>query len=125
MQPSGPAEVAKPATSDQKPISPDTAKTSGEPAADKGVKTSVTDRPPDLELSGITGRLYEVPVPAGNYSGLEVTDKHLLWLSRDQGFGAKTQINQLEITAKEPKPKTLVEDVRSSAVGRPEKAIGS
>lgn len=113
LQASGPGEVSRPAPSDKKPISPDTTKASGEPAVDKGEKTSVTNRPPALELSGITGRLYEVPVPPGNYSNLEVTEKYLLWLARDTGFGAKTQIRQLEITAKEPKPKTLVEDVRS------------
>jgi tricorn protease len=42
-----------------------------------------------------------------------VTAKHLLWSARDTGFNSKNQLRQLEITHKDPKPKTLVEDVNS------------
>ncbi len=66
-----------------------------------------------LETEGLAGRLYEVPVPAGNYASLAVTAKHLLWTARDTGFAAKSHLRQLEITRKDPKPKTLVEDIAS------------
>jgi len=70
-------------------------------------------KPVKIELEGLAARLFEVPVPAANYSGLEVTAKHLLWTARDVGFGAKQHLKQLEITNKDPKPKTLVEDLGS------------
>jgi tricorn protease len=66
-----------------------------------------------IELEGLANRLFEVPVPAGNYRNLEVTAKHLLWTAADTGFKSTVQLKQLEITNKDPKPKTLVEDIRS------------
>jgi len=66
-----------------------------------------------IDLDGLVERLFEVPLAAGNYSGLEVTAKHLLFRARDVGFGAKSHLKQLEITNKDPKPKTLVEEVGS------------
>ncbi len=72
--------------------------------------------PVTIELEGLATRLYEVPVPAGNYSSLAVTAKHLLFVAREVGFGAKPQLKQLEITNKEPKAKTLVEEVNSYEV---------
>ena len=66
-----------------------------------------------VEVEGLGGRLSEVPVPPGNYASLSVTEKHLLWTSRPIGFEAKTSLMQLEVTARDPKPKTLVEDIRS------------
>lgn len=76
-----------------------------------------TNKPPvvvvTVDLEGLPARLFEVPVPAGNFSNLEVTAKHLLWVARDTGFNAKNHLRQLEITPKDPKPKTLVEDLGS------------
>ncbi|MBX3744745.1 MAG: PD40 domain-containing protein [Verrucomicrobiae bacterium] len=69
-----------------------------------------------VDVEGLGGRLSEVPVPPGNYASLSVTAKHLLWTSRPTGFDAKTSLMQLEVTAKDPKPKTLVEDIRSHEV---------
>jgi tricorn protease len=66
-----------------------------------------------IDLDGLATRLFEVPVTAGNYSNLEVTAKHLLWVARDTGFNAKNHLRQLEITAKVPKAKSLVEDLTS------------
>lgn len=75
--------------------------------------TNSPTAPALIVTNGLATRLYEVPLPAGNYTALSVTAKHLLWEQREVGFGAKTQLKQLEITAKDPKPKTLVEDIRS------------
>lgn len=80
------------------------------PAAAKGADAV---KPVVIDLEGLSSRLYQVPVPAGNYSALEIGPKHLLWLAREVGFDAKTHLRQLEITRKDPKPKTLVEDVSS------------
>ncbi|MBI4659999.1 MAG: PDZ domain-containing protein [Verrucomicrobia bacterium] len=84
-------------------------------SAKNGLKDSKTNQPPSvtIDLEGLASRLHEVPVPAGNYGRLSVTAKHLLWTARDTGFDAKRHLKQLEITHKDPKPKTLVEDIAS------------
>ncbi|MBN9693810.1 MAG: PD40 domain-containing protein [Verrucomicrobia bacterium] len=64
-----------------------------------------------IELAGIETRLFEVPVPAGNYRQLSVTRKHLFWIATDTGFDAKSQLRQIEISRDNPKPKTVVEDL--------------
>lgn len=94
--------------------------------ADKSPKDEKTDKKENedkaktpavkIDLDGLASRLFEVPVSAGNYSDLQVTAKHLLYVSRELGFGAKSQLMQLEITNKDPKPKTLVEDIRDYEV---------
>ncbi len=64
------------------------------------------------DLVHLEHRLHEVPVPPGNLESLQVTAKHLLWVQTDTGFSAKPRLQQLEISADAPKPKTLVDDVR-------------
>ena len=76
-----------------------------------------------IDLDGLATRLYEVPVPAGNYWGLEATAKHLLFMSRDVGFSSKNNLKQLEITNKDPKAKNLVEDLTSYEVAMERKKL--
>lgn len=105
---------------------PAPAASSAGPATDAGTNTppataKAPASPVVIELDGLAERLHEVPVPSGNYSDLQVTAKHLLWVSRDTSFDGKSHLRQLEIKSKDPKPKTLVEDIRSyelSADGR-------
>jgi tricorn protease len=90
-------------------------KEEGDAAADS--KSKAKDKAPktpavDIELEGLAARLFEAPVPAGNYSNLRVTAKHLLYTAREVGFSAKSHLKQLEITNKDPKAKTLVEEAR-------------
>jgi tricorn protease len=66
-----------------------------------------------IELAGLQSRVEEVPVPSGNCDNLAVTAKHLFWTVQDTGFDAKRHLRQLEITNTDPKPKTLLEDLRS------------
>jgi len=77
-------------------------------AKSKDAAKSVTVK---IDEDGLAARLFEVPVPAGNYRALEVTAKHLLWIASELGFGGKSHLKQLEITSKDPKPKTLVEEI--------------
>lgn len=79
----------------------------------KEEKDSPSTKPVVIDLAGIETRLFEVPVPAGNYRQLVATRKHLLWIAQDLGFGAKRHLRQLEMTNQDPKPKTLVEEVGS------------
>jgi tricorn protease len=90
---------------------PKEAKDETKPATKPDTKDSL--EPVVIELVGLSSRLFEVPVPPGNYGGLEVTAKYLLWAASDLGFSAKWHLKQLEITNQDPKPKTLVEDIMS------------
>jgi tricorn protease len=85
------------------------AKKDTQPAETNKVSTATVN----IELDDLESRLYEVPVSAGNYGSLCATAKHLLWTETELGFGAKTHLKQLEITRKDPKPKTLVEEISS------------
>lgn len=104
---------------------PDKAKTEtsniGDTKTPAGPETKLNETHPgatsalvvNLNSDGLLGRTFEVPIPAGNYSDLAITAKHLLWMARKTGFGEKAQLKQLEITPKEPKPKLLVEELTS------------
>jgi len=82
----------------------------GSQAAESAAKT-----PPEvtIDAEGLQTRVIEVPVPAGNYRGLLINDKRLFYLSGDSPMGGKRNLIALDITNKEPKPKTLVEDIRT------------
>jgi tricorn protease len=67
----------------------------------------------EIDLEGLAGRLHEVPVGAGNYRGLMVTEKHLLWAKYDTSFERKQHLQQMEIKNDSPKARTIIEDVRS------------
>ncbi len=75
-----------------------------------------------IRLAGLAGRLYEAPIPAGDYRDLSVdgAGKHLLALGGKAG--ARTaDLVAWEISPEKPKPKTLAEGVRGyelSADGR-------
>jgi len=84
-------------------------------------KTSEKDKSADekgkpvevkIDFDGIADRLYEVPVPSGNYFGLSMNDKVLFVMERLSDVGAKTKLEAVEIKNKEVAVKTLVEDVR-------------
>lgn len=113
-------ELQSPAGGDPAAKSKDKEKeTAGAKAEATGTNTNAVSSPGDtpapvsIALDGLTRRLFEVPVPAGTYEHLEVTKKYLYWLSRDLSFEGKTHLKQLEITAKDPKPKTFAEDITS------------
>lgn len=69
--------------------------------------------PIEIDLAGIAGRVYEVPVPAGNFFGLEVGKTTLFWLATDSGPDAKTHLMALPIKNKGDAPERLVEDTSS------------
>jgi tricorn protease len=75
-----------------------------------------------IALEGIQNRALAVPVPAGNYSRLTTAAKHLLWLERETDSD-KSNLVSLLISSDEPKPKTLVEDVKSLEVSNDGKKV--
>ncbi len=65
-----------------------------------------------IDLQGLTDRLYQVPVTAGNFHQLSATAKHLLWIRQERSFEAKPALQQLELSADSPKPKSIIEEVK-------------
>ena len=57
-------------------------------------------------------RLNEVPVPAGNYSNLQATEKRLCWLDRSGEMPPKRALACVDVANKGIPPETVVEDAR-------------
>ena len=66
-----------------------------------------------IELDGIQRRIYPVPVTAGNYGSLSVNSGRLFWTERETSLERRRKLIALDIKNDDPKPKTLVEGVRS------------
>ncbi|MGD2153727.1 MAG: S41 family peptidase [Gemmatimonadales bacterium] len=69
--------------------------------------------PVRIELDGLARRVKQVPVEAGNYSSLYVTEDALFWRARDSGPRADSHLLGLEIGNEDFEPTTVVEDVGS------------
>jgi tricorn protease len=65
-----------------------------------------------IELNGIQKRLYEVPIPPGNYSSLAVADKALFWLSTPAS-AKKAALKGADVTEGDVEVKDLTNDVKS------------
>lgn len=82
------------------------------PVADsKPVKPAL----PAIVIEGLADRIYEVPVAAGNYDTLAVSDKHLYLLERDSADG-KSTLKTLAITRSDPQPEVFAANVRRFAL---------
>jgi tricorn protease len=66
-----------------------------------------------IDLEGLDSRLYQVPVPAGDYESLAANGERLFWISHSLDRERKASLLALDITNREQKPKTLLGDVRS------------
>ena len=101
--PKEPNEVAKPAAAT--PASETTAATAGEkPAKAAGLI---------IEFNGIETRQWEVPVPAGNLSRLQVTEKHLFYTDRGSGATGRTRLVAVEIKNKDVETSTVMDDIKT------------
>jgi tricorn protease len=68
-----------------------------------------------IDLAGLAGRLYETPIPPGNYDQLAVTEKTLFWLSTTAGEESGT-LQALTVGSDKPEVKTVTEGVKSFEV---------
>ncbi len=66
-----------------------------------------------IDLDGLARRVKQIPVAAGNFSSLYVTENALFWRARDSGRGADSHLMGLEIGNEDFEPTTVVEDVGS------------
>lgn len=101
--------------------------------SDKGESTK-SDAPEEkkvspivIETEGLATRLIEVPVPAGNYSGLTVNDKRLFFMTSDAdpdvaaGGDHKPALQAVDVGWKDVEVKTLakgIEDYELSSDGK-------
>ncbi len=100
-------EGAKPEAATE--AKPESAKPEGDTkATDKGPK------PVLIELDGIVSRLFEVPMPAGNYDRLSVQEKRLLMMSLQPGEEpGKHSVVAFPIANRDLDLKTVVADISS------------
>ena len=76
-----------------------------------------------VDKDGITDRITEVPIGAGNYRKLGVTEKAVYLMKSETGLKAKTHLAALRISNDTTKLETIVEDVRDFEVSEDGKRI--
>ncbi|WP_445767525.1 S41 family peptidase [Rheinheimera sp.] len=64
-----------------------------------------------VDWQGLTDRLWQVPVAAGNYSQLAANDKRLYLLERDSSAGAKPVLKQIEFSRTEANAEVFASDI--------------
>jgi tricorn protease len=112
-------EATRPASvDDAKPTDstkPATAATAS--AASEGNATAAEQpaRPTGLRIDfdGIETRQWEVPVPAGNLSRLQVTEKYLFYTDRGSGQNSRTRLVAVEIKNKDVETSTVIDDLKT------------
>ena len=91
------------------------ARRGGRPEARADTTRGASDSTPKvtIALEGLAARLYEVPVPAGNYGALSVSRSRLFFTTRETAPDAKRHLLTLDIKGDPGEPTRLVEDIRS------------
>src|SRR5450830_1373982 len=110
----------KPPESDDEKVAEQAAEKALEKAGGKAKKDPKAL--PDIVYAGLAERLYEVPLAAGNYSGLDVDDKRLYFLEREMGED-KASLKTLAIGNAGSKPELLVAGVRDFDLARDKKHL--
>jgi tricorn protease len=89
-------------------------KSADEKKAGEEKKAVEEKKPPvvNINFTDIAARLNEVPVPAGNYSSLQLTEKRLCWLDSTAETDPKMNLQCVEIGNKGEAPETVWGDVR-------------
>ncbi len=80
----------------------------GRPAEKSESAGAVTIR---IDLVGLQGRIHEIPVDPGRYSGLSSSDKALFWVERGGGFGSTARLLALKIANRDIEVVTVAEGV--------------
>ncbi len=62
----------------------------------------------EIELAGLAERLYQVPVPAGNYQRLSAAEDALFWLSAATSRERRLTLKAIAVDHDEPEPETVV-----------------
>ena len=122
FQPDDELQAAKAA---QKPATTEepTAKTGDSPTEKAAEKP--TAKPPvvTIDVDGLETRLFEVPLPPGNYSSLSMDAKRLYFISRPTGRDGKVALKTLALDNKRPEAETFTEDLQSYELSQDGKKI--
>ena len=89
-------------------------------------KSAEEKKPPpvvNIDFTDIAARLNDVPVPAGNYSALEATEKRLCWLDRNEALPPKRALQCVDIANKGDAPETILADVKTYELSADRKKI--
>jgi tricorn protease len=89
-------------------------KSDAKPTADK--KAEEKPKLPAIVAAGLAERLYEVPLPPGNYSDLSVDAKRLWFIDTELTTERKASLKTLAIDRLDSKPETVSADVREYAL---------
>ncbi len=66
-----------------------------------------------MALEGLQGRLYEVPVPPGNYGSLSVNQGRLFWTSRETTLEGKQSLMALDVKSEPGDAVRIADDVHN------------
>jgi tricorn protease len=72
----------------------------------------IPPKPVVIDLDGLSTRLYKVPIPPGRYDALRTDGRRLYWLSIDNSFEPKVNLQALAIGREKPDIKTVLEGVK-------------
>jgi len=100
---------AKPAADSAKPVEGAKPAESAKPA--EAAKPNAAPARVEIDFDGITARLEEVPVPAGNYNNLTTPGRRLCWTAFDRGSTTGPRLECIDIQNKGEKQETVMEGV--------------
>ncbi len=82
-------------------------------------------KPPEVKIDfdDLTQRLSEVPAPAGNYNGLQVTEKRLCWLNASDDRQEHLALQCLDIANKGDEPDTVMNEVKGYEISADRKKM--
>ena len=66
-----------------------------------------------IDFAGITERVLEVPVPAGNYGDLALSASRLFWTQVTRDFDSVSNLQTIEISNDSPKVESVASDISS------------
>ena len=126
-------ELSNPEGGDSKTDKPDTkpdakadskadTKADAKPDGAEGKDSKPAKSLPAIQYRGLSQRLYQVPLAAGNYAGLASDDKRLYFLEREGNDGRST-LKTLAIAKTSPQPDVFVAGLRSYELSRDHKHI--
>jgi tricorn protease len=96
------------------PFSPDTELTADEDQGADGAGGNSAEGGPaatTIDLDGLMSRVKQVPIPAGNYGGLEVTDDALFFHDRQAGQFGGVELKAVAITRNDPEVVSVADRV--------------
>lgn len=104
----------------------DTAKSAEDKkSAEEKKKGDEKKAPPvvNIDFTEIASRLNEIPVPPGNYSALQATEKRLCWLDHSREPQPKNNLQCVDIANKGEAPETVWADIKAYEISLDRKKV--